>query len=302
MKKKNTLIIISGPTAVGKTALSVEIAQYFNTEILSADSRQCFKELNIGVAKPNDEQLKLVHHYFINSHSIFNEVNAGIYEQYALESLAGIFSKNKIAIAVGGTGLYIKALCEGVDEMPAISSTTRNFIIKNYEEKGLEWLQNELQIKDPLFWKNAEQQNPQRLMRALEVIEQTGKSILAFRKGNKAERDFNIIKVALDSPREELYNTINKRVDLMISEDLEEEAKGLYIYRTLNALQTVGYSEWFDYFDNKISYQEAVDKIKINTRHYAKRQLTWFRKDKDFHWFQPYEKENILSFLKSSVE
>lgn len=282
--------------------MSVEIAQYFNTEILSADSRQCFKELNIGVAKPNDEQLKLVHHYFINSHSIFNEVNAGIYEQYALESLAGIFSKNKIAIAVGGTGLYIKALCEGVDEMPAISSNTRNFIIKNYEEKGLEWLQNELQIKDPLFWKNAEQQNPQRLMRALEVIEQTGKSILAFRKGNKAERNFNIIKVALHSPREELYNIINKRVDLMISEGLEEEAKGLYIHRTLNALQTVGYSEWFDYFDNKISYQEAVDKIKINTRHYAKRQLTWFRKDKDFHWFQPYEKENILSFLKSSVE
>lgn len=299
---EKNLIIIAGPTAVGKTTLAIELAQHFNTQILSADSRQCYKELNIGVAKPSEEELKNVPHYFINSHSIHQEVNAGVYERYALESLDKIFRKNNIAIVVGGTGLYIKALCEGVDEMPVISASTRNSIIEKYEAKGLDWLQNEVKTKDILFWQNAEQQNPQRLMRALEVFEETGKSISTFRTGNKTKRDFNIIKIALEMPREELYKRINQRVDGMIVDGLEEEAKNLYTYKTLNALQTVGYSEWFYYFDNKISREEAIEKIKTNTRHYAKRQLTWLKKDKEFIWLHPIEKENILSCIKSSFE
>lgn len=300
--KNRTVIIIAGPTAVGKTALAVELAQHFHTEILSADSRQCFRELNIGVAKPSVQELELVHHYFINSYSIHDEVNAGVYEQYALQSLDKIFAKNDIAIVVGGTGLYIKALCEGVDEMPAVPASVRDSITNDYEEKGLQWLQQEVKTQDPLFWENAEQQNPQRLMRALEIIRATGQSITAFRKGVKAVRDFNIIKVALELPREELYDRINRRVDIMIHDGLEAEAKNLYGYRSLNALQTVGYSEWFDCFDHKLSRTGAIEKIKTNTRHYAKRQMTWFKKDKEFQWFLPSEKENILSCIKSSVE
>lgn len=300
--KNNTVIIIAGPTAVGKTALAVGLAQHFRTEILSADSRQCFRELNIGVAKPSAQELELVHHYFISSHSIHDEVNAGIYEQYALQSLDKIFSKNNIAIVVGGTGLYIKALCEGVDEMPTVPASVRNSIINNYEQNGLQWLQQEVKTKDTLFWQNAEQQNPQRLMRALEIIEATGQSITAFRKGTKAARNFNVIKIALDLPREELYGRINRRVDIMVHDGLEAEAKDLYSYKSLNALQTVGYSEWFDYFDHELSRIETIEKIKTNTRHYAKRQLTWFKRDKEFQWFLPSEKENILSCIKSSVE
>ncbi len=301
MHKKPTVIIIAGPTASGKTALAIELALHFDTEILSADSSQCFKELNIGVAKPALEELAQAHHYFINSHSIHESVNAGIYEKYALESLDKIFAKKNIAIVVGGTGLYIKALCEGVDEMPVISASTRNSIIKNYEGMGLGWLQNEVQTKDPLFWQNAEQQNPQRLMRALEIVEETTKSITEFQSGKKVARSFNIIKVALEWQREHLYDRINRRTGLMIEQGLENEVRQLLAHRSLNALQTVGYSEMFDYFDHKISLKEAIEKIKTNTRHYAKRQMTWFKKDKDFHWFDPSEKENILSFIKSAI-
>lgn len=300
--KDYTVIIIAGPTAVGKTAMAVELACHFHTGILSADSRQCFRELNIGVAKPSVQELELVHHYFINSHSIHDEVNAGVYEQYALQSLDKIFSKSKLAIVVGGTGLYIKALCEGVDEMPAVPAFVRNTLVDNYKVKGLQWLQHEVKTKDPIFWKNAEQQNPQRLMRALEIVTTTGQSITTFRKGVKAARDFNIVKIALELPREKLYDRINRRVDMMIRDGLENEAKSLNVYRSLNALQTVGYSEWYDFFDHKLSVTEAIEKIKINTRHYAKRQMTWFKKDKEFQWFLPSEKENILSCIKSTVE
>ena len=301
MNAKPTVIIVAGATASGKTATAIELAQRFHTEILSADSRQCFKELNIGVAKPAPDELLQAQHYFINSHSIFDEMNAGVYEKYALDVLNKIFLKNNIAIVVGGTGLYIKALCEGVDEMPAISAFTRNSIIKNYRERGLIWLQNEIKNKDAEFWETAEQQNPQRLMRALEFVEETGKSITTYRSGEKAQRNFSVLKIALDWQRAALYDKINRRVDKMIDEGLINEVKELYPYRSLNALQTVGYSELFDYFDGKISLLQAIEKIKINTRHYAKRQLTWFRKDRNFHWFPPSEIEKIVSFIKSNI-
>lgn len=283
----HTIIIICGPTAVGKTAFAIQLARALQTEIISADSRQCYKEMNIGVAKPSVEELAEVPHWFINSHSIHEEVNAGIFEQYALNATAKIFKNHTTAVMVGGTGLYIKAFCEGMDEFPAINPLIRQKIIVDYETKGLEFLQKQIAEQDPDFWKVAEQQNPQRLMRALEVFLSTGKSVTAFRKGDKKKRPFNIIKIGLELPRHQLYEQINNRVDKMMQEGLLAEASALYEYKSLNALQTVGYKELFDYIDKQSSLQEAEEKIKINTRHYAKRQMTWFKKDNTIRWFNP---------------
>ena len=276
-----------GPTAVGKTTFAINLAKRYNTQIISADSRQCFKELNIGVARPSIEELNLIRHYFIASHSIDQEINAGIYEKYALKSAGEILANNKIALMVGGTGLYINAFCNGIDEVPEVAKSVRNDIIENYTKKGLMWLQNQVQIKDPKFWLIAEQQNPQRLMRALEVIETTGKSINSFKKNIQIERPFNIIKLGLELPREQLINNINTRVDKMVEEGLIEEVASLIPYKHLNALQTVGYKEIFEYFDGKITKQQAIEKIKISTRQYAKRQMTWFKKDVEINWILP---------------
>jgi len=279
---KNTVIIIAGPTAVGKTSLAIDLAKHFGTEIISADSRQCFKELNIGVAKPTTSELNEVHHYFINSHSIQDEVNAGIYEQYALEATSTIFQNNPVAILVGGTGLYIKTFAEGIDIMPTIPSEIREQIISSYQSEGLHWLQNEIAKKDPAFWAIAEQQNPQRLMRALEVVLTTGQSINQYRSNQKVERPFNIIKIALELPRAQLVENINTRIDQMMEEGLLEEVKSLLPYQHLNALQTVGYKEFFAHFNGECSIPQAINQLKINTRHYAKRQMTWFKRDTDF--------------------
>jgi len=291
--KKNTVIIIAGPTAVGKTALAIKLANHFNTSIISADSRQCFKELTIGVAKPSSEELAAAKHYFINSHSIQDEMNVGIYEQYALEKLNEIFSSNNIAIVVGGTGLYIQALCEGIDEMPTIDANIRTEIITDYESKGLAWLQEKVKTLDPIFWQQAEQQNPQRLMRALEVIIATGTSITQFRKKQPVERPFNIIKIALELPRPILVNRINTRVNKMVEDGLLNEVKTLLDYQHLNALQTVGYQELFQYYAGVSSLSEAIERIKINTRQYAKRQMTWFKKDSNYQWF--FQDENVFT-------
>ncbi|MDE3183649.1 MAG: tRNA (adenosine(37)-N6)-dimethylallyltransferase MiaA [Bacteroidota bacterium] len=274
-----TCIIVSGPTAVGKTSYAIELALKHNTQIISADSRQCFKELYIGVAKPSVEQLEKVKHYFIDSHSIHEEVNAKIFEEYALKAVNEIFGKNDVAVMVGGTGLYIKAFAEGLDEIPGINESVRNEINDNYLEKGLDWLYNELKKNDPVFFAKGEMQNPQRMLRALEVKVSTGKSILEFHSKKKVKRDFEIKTVLLELPRGQLYNNINFRVDEMIANGLLKEAKSLYPYKSLNALQTVGYKELFDYFDGKISLEKAVEEIKKNTRHYAKRQMTWFKKN-----------------------
>jgi tRNA dimethylallyltransferase len=284
LAKNKTVFIVCGPTSAGKTSVAIELSKKFETEIISADSRQCFKELNIGVARPSEMELQTVKHYFIASHSIHDPVNAGSFEQFALKKVNEIFRTYNVAIMVGGTGLYIKAFCEGMDEMPDVPAEIRRSIILNYEKNGLEWLQRETQKKDPAFYKEGEIQNPQRLMRALEVAEVTGRSILDFRRGKKEERDFKIMKIGLELPKEELHRNINTRVDKMIEAGLVEEVKKLLPYKHLNALQTVGYAEIFDYLDGKTSLKEAIELMKTNTRQYAKRQMTWFKKDKDINW------------------
>jgi tRNA dimethylallyltransferase len=281
----NTVFIVCGPTAVGKTAFAIELAEYLQTEIISADSRQCFRELGIAVAKPSFEELKRITHHFIDSHSITEELNAGKFEQYALQKAEAIFKQHQTAVMVGGTGLYIKAFCEGMDSMPAIDPIVREHIIQEYAAKGMSWLQEEVSKKDPQFWQMAEQENPQRLMRALEMILTTGISITEFRKSEKKIRPFKIIKIGLELPREILNQRINQRVDLMLKSGLITEAEKLYSQRNNNALQTVGYQELFEYLDGKISIDRAIELIKQHTRQYAKRQMTWFKKDPEIKWF-----------------
>lgn len=293
--RENTIYIICGPTAVGKTSFAIALAEHLHTEIISADSRQCFSELGIVVAKPSQDDLKKVTHHFINSHSIHEELNAGIFEQYALQKVGSIFQTHQTAVMVGGTGLYIKAFCEGMDAMPTIDPMIRETIKEAYATNGLHWLQAQIETEDPLFWQQAEQDNPQRLMRALEMIRSTGKSITEFRKSEKKNRPFQIIKIGLELPREILNQRINQRVDIMVKEGILEEAKNLFPYRNNNALQTVGYQELFDYLEGKISFENAIELIKQHTRQYAKRQMTWFKKDPDIKWFDSrlVEVENI---------
>lgn len=280
-----TVIIITGPTASGKTSLAVKAAQHYNTEIISADSRQCFREMNIGVAKPSAEEFHAVRHYFINSHSIHQEVNAAMFAEYAHDVAEKIFSDSDILIMVGGTGLYIRAFTDGLDNIPAIDPKIRQRIITEYEKNDLKWLQDQIKQKDPKFYHQGELQNPQRLMRALEVVEGTGKSIKDFHSG-RPDRKYDIVKYAVDVPKDQLYKNINSRVDKMIEDGLLEEVRSLVPYRNLNALQTVGYTELFDYLDGNISLSDAVEKIKQNTRNYAKRQMTWLRKDKEIKWIK----------------
>ncbi len=299
--KKNTIVIVCGPTAVGKTAIAIKLAKYFNTQIISADSRQCFNELNIGVAKPSLDELNSATHHFINSHSIYENVNAGFFETYALNAANEIFLHNNIAVMVGGTGLYIKSFCEGMDAMPIIDSNIREKIKQQYESNGLLWLQEQLQLKDPVFWQTAEQQNPQRLMRALEIVEATGQSNIYFRKGDKQERNFDIIKIGLTLPREILYTSINNRVDTMMEQGLLKEVENLIPHKSLNALQTVGYKEFFSYFDGNCTLENAVEQLKKNTRHYAKRQMTWFKKDEAVQWFKPNDVEMIIGEIVAKM-
>lgn len=281
-----TVILITGPTASGKTSLALTTAQHYKTEIISADSRQCYIEMNIGVAKPSREELAAVPHHFINSHSIHDDVNAATFAQYSTAAAEKIFQQHDVLVMAGGTGLYIKAFLEGLDDIPSVPSSVRNDILKQYEEKGLQWLQDEIRTADPKFFAEGEIKNPQRMMRALEVKLGTGKSIKDFHRasGTGAAGKYRILKYAIDISREQLYKNINNRVDKMIEDGLVEEVRSLLPFRNLNALQTVGYSELIDYFDGKISLGEAVNKIKQNTRNYAKRQMTWFRKDREITW------------------
>ena len=300
--KDKTVIIICGPTAVGKTSVSIALAKYFHTEIISADSRQCFKELKIGVARPSDEELEEVSHHFIASCSIKENINAAFFEKFALQKAGALFKTYDIIIMVGGTGLYIKAFCEGLDEIPPTDEAIRKNIIKEYELHGLPWLQDQVKIKDPEFYKVGEIQNPQRTMRALEVVESTGRSILSFRKNKKTERPFNIIKIGLELPKEELHENINSRVDKMLLDGLVEEVNSLKGYRDVNALQTVGYSEIFEHLDGKITLATAIEEIKKNTRQYAKRQMTWFKKDKEINWVNAKQTGEIHSMAQKLVQ
>ena len=279
------MYIIVGPTAVGKTAFAISLAQALQTEIISADARQCYQEMNIGVARPTKNELALVPHYFIASHSINDTVNASVFEQYTLEKVDELFKTKDAVVMVGGTGLYIKAFCEGLDMIPNIDPAIREGIINQYEKLGLRWLQKEVSVKDPAYWEKGEQQNPQRLMRALEVMLGTGASILSFQQKNIITRPFNIVKIGLEMPRELLYERINQRVLNMVEEGLEQEVKDLLSYKHLNALQTVGYIEWQPFFDGKEEKSRVIELIQQNTRHYAKRQMTWFKKDPEINWY-----------------
>jgi tRNA dimethylallyltransferase len=288
---EKTLIVIAGPTAVGKTAATIDIAKHYQTEIISADSRQFFREMNIGTAKPSAEELAAVKHHFINSHSITESFSVGDFEKQALDTLNEVFRHHDVALLVGGSGLYIKAVCEGFDVLPEVDPLIRQRLNWELAEFGIEYLQQKLKKVDPGYYKQVDPHNPQRLVRALEVFEGSGKPFSSFRKADLKTRSFNTVKIGLNLPREQLYQRINDRVDIMIRDGLIEEVRSLIPYRNFNALNTVGYSELFAYFDGKVDLDTAISLIKQNTRRFAKRQLTWFNKDKEIKWFNP---ENII--------
>ena len=282
-----TVIIIAGPTAAGKTALAIELAKSLDTEIISADSRQCYREMNIGVARPSPAELATVKHYFIASHTIQSAVNAAGFEQYALQIAEQLFKRHDTIVMVGGTGLYIKAFCEGLDVMPQVPASVRTRIVEQYENNGISWLQQELRTRDPLFFETGEIENPHRLMRALEMVTHTGRSIREFQSNKRTTRPFNIIKIGIAPPKNILHQQITRRVHQMMSDGLLEEVRSLVPYRHLGPLQTVGYKEIFAYLDRQTTLDEAVENIIIHTRQYAKRQLTWFRKDPEITWVEP---------------
>lgn len=298
----NILISIIGPTAVGKTALSLELAKKYDTEIISADSKQFYREMNIGTAKPTADELKSIKHHFINSLSIEQDYNAGQFEKDAIAKIESLFKTKSVLITVGGSGLYTKALWEGLDDFPEIPEKIRSELIEKYNREGLEPLLKILEQADPEFYSTGEIQNPQRVIRALEIYEYRGKPMSDFKLKKQKSRSFKIIKIGLNTERKALYARINQRVDEMLKNGLEEEAKTLHSKNELNALQTIGYQEFFDFFDKKISREEAIRLIKRNSRRYAKRQLTWFRKQENIQWFEPGDTEQILTFVAEKVQ
>ena len=295
MKKK--LIVITGPTAVGKTELCLSIAQEMGIPIINADSRQLFRELKIGTASPTPEQLQIVKHYFVGTLSIDDYYSASIYEQEVMILLDKLFQENDYALLSGGSMMYIDAVCNGIDDIPTIDDNTRIEMKRRLEEEGLEALVEELKRLDPEHYKIVDRQNPRRVIHALEICHMTGKTYTSFRKAEKKQRPFNIIKIGLNRKREELYQRINLRVDKMMNEGLEEEARRMYKYKGVNALNTVGYKELFDYFEGRWPLEEAVERIKGNTRRYARKQLTWFKRDEQMKWFHPNEQESITKYI-----
>jgi tRNA dimethylallyltransferase len=282
---------------VGKTDLSIKIAKQLDTEIISADSRQLYKEMNIGTAKPSAEELAKVPHHFIDHISIEEPYSAGRYEREVLSFLKTYFKKNKIALLVGGTGFYIQAVLEGLNAFPRASKEVKQKVANDLEQQGLSFLQDELKEKDPGSFQSLDIQNPRRVVRAIEVIRESGETFSSFKTRQTKDRPFEVVKILLERERSELYERINMRVDQMIKAGLEEEARALYPKADLPALRTVGYQEWFDHFDGKIDRETAIAKIKQHSRNYAKRQLTWFRKREDWHHFHADAKEEVLSFL-----
>jgi len=283
--KKPLLICVVGPTAIGKTALSIKIAKHFNTHIISADSRQFYKEMNIGTAVPSKEELSEVQHYFIQNKSIFETYSVGDFEKETISFLKEKFKSNDIIVMVGGSGLYIDAIIRGLDDFPEIPSEIRNTLNTLLEKEGIEVLQKELKKVDPSYFTKVDINNPHRLIRALEIYRGTGKPYSLFLKDKETKRDFDTLLIGLSADREIVYNRINQRVDIMIAEGLITEAENLYKHKDLNALQTVGYRELFSFFDGTISREKAIEEIKKNTRRFAKRQGTWFRKNEAIHWF-----------------
>lgn len=300
MAKQKKLLVIAGPTAVGKTAIAIEVAKSLGTEIISADSRQCYRGMSIGTAQPSTEERATVPHHFVDCYEVQEALSAADFERYALDQLNQIFSKSQYAVVCGGTGLYIKALCEGLDDMPAIDAIISQMVSDRYAAEGMDWLREELRQKDPEFAAMGEMENPARMLRALAFKLSVGKSIVQYRTAIKKDRPFEIINIGLELPREQLYERINQRVDIMMQQGLLQEAQQLYPQRNLKNLQTVGYIELFDYLNNTMTLEQAVDKIKQHSRNYAKRQLTWFKKDKAFTWLNaqdPHLMANIADML-----
>jgi tRNA dimethylallyltransferase len=293
----NILIVLLGPTGIGKTDISIDIAGIFGCEIISCDSRQFYKEMRIGTAVPSDDQQKKIHHHFIRFLSVRDYYSSSLFERDVLKLLPELFSRKKIALMTGGSGMYIDAVCYGTDNIPDVDPAVRERYIRKYREEGIESLRVSLRLLDPDYYQKVDLRNYKRIIRALEIFDSSGRPYSSFLNNEKKERDFGIIKIGLQRPREDLYERINKRVDEMISQGLENEARGLYDLRNLNALNTVGYKEFFDYFDNKITREKAVDLIKRDTRRFAKRQLTWWAKDKDINWFHADGKDEIIDFI-----
>lgn len=292
-----TLIVIVGPTGSGKTDLAVTLAEHFGAPVLSTDSRQIYRGLPIGTAQPDAGQLRRAEHHFIATHSLEEDFNCGAYEQAALALLDKLFAEHDTVIAVGGSGLYVKALCDGLDALPEADTALRGELSRRLREEGLDALAEQLRQLDPEYYRQVDTKNPARVLRALEVCLTTGKPYSTLRTGVKQERPFRIVMIGTELDREELYSRIDRRVDMMMEAGLEQEARAVYPLRHLNSLQTVGYRELFEYFDGKISREEAVELIKRNTRRYAKRQLTWFRRDSRIAWFAPTHLEEILHHI-----
>lgn len=297
----NFLIVLLGPTGVGKTDISIDLAERFDCEIISADSRQFFREMKIGTAVPSDYQINKIKHYFIRFISISDYYSASLFERDVLEFLPRLFVRNKIVLMTGGSGLYIDAVCNGYDDIPDVDPVARNKYVSMYHEKGIEVLRETLRLLDPEHYAKVDLNNYKRIMRALEICETTGRPYSSFLKKQKRERDFKIIKIGLERDRDELYERINLRVDEMIRIGLEDEARQLYKFRQLNALNSVGYREFFDFFDGNITREKAIELIKRNSRRYAKRQLTWWGKNKDIRWFKPGQLQDIIKFIETEV-
>lgn len=301
MDNKKTLIVLIGPTGVGKTDLSIKIAEKYGSPIISADSRQLYSDLKIGTAAPTEEYLKRVKHYFVGTLKLTDYYSAAQYESEVISLLEDLFKSNNTILLTGGSMMYIDAICKGIDDIPTVDSETRQMMMEKYEKEGLDRLCAELKLLDPEYYSTVDLKNPKRVIHALEICYMTGKTYTSFRTGNKKQRPFDIIKIGLCRDREELYERINKRVDIMIKEGLVDEVKSVYEYRNLNSLNTVGYKEIIQYLEGNCTLEFAIEKIKQNSRIYSRKQMTWFKRDNDITWFHPDKEEEIMEFIESKL-
>ena len=296
-----TLIVLIGPTGVGKTELSLRLAENFQTHIVSADSRQLYAELKIGTAAPTPEQLERVPHHLVGTLHLTDYYSAAQYETEAMEILEKLFMQHEVVVLTGGSMMYVDAICKGIDDIPTVDAETRQLMLQKYEEEGLEQLCAELRLLDPEYYRIVDLKNPKRVIHALEICYMTGKTYSSFRTRNCKERPFRIIKIGLTRDREELYDRINRRVDIMMQEGLLEEARSVYPYKDLNSLNTVGYKEIFKYLDGEWKLPFAIEKIKQNSRIYSRKQMTWFKRDEEIRWFHPEQETEILAYLRSQL-
>ena len=301
MDNKKTLIVLIGPTGVGKTDLSIKIAEKYGSPIISADSRQLYSDLKIGTAAPTEEYLKRVKHYFVGTLKLTDYYSAAQYESEVISLLEELFKSNNTILLTGGSMMYIDDICKGIDDIPTVESETRQMMMEKYEKEGLDRLCAELKLLDPEYYSTVDLKNPKRVIHALEICYMTGKTYTSFRTGNKKQRPFDIIKIGLCRDREELYERINKRVDIMIKEGLVDEVKSVYEYRNLNSLNTVGYKEIIQYLEGNCTLEFAIEKIKQNSRIYSRKQMTWFKRDNDITWFHPDKEEEIMEFIESKL-